>query len=353
MDCSLLRIWTRLAQASEPLEHIEFQGGIMADSLWVLIAAAGKPTLLKRTLDSLAAAQKPPSYRGTLVVENGPRCGIESIVRGYSGEHRFQHLYVAEANKSHALNCGLAQLVDALVFMTDDDVRLDAQVLMAYDSAANENERGVFYGGPVRIDAAYGLPPEWMRRFYPQTIAEPWSLPYHAPTPVRDKTFMGTNWAAFASDLLAAGGFDSRLGPGPATVAAGQETEAQRRLVANGSQAVYVPGAIAWHYLHPEFLTPEWVLRRAYRHALEWGIRRTRGRRSVAQTIARAAIGRLNAHLKGVVLRLLGDEELRFEADFHEAKWRGRWNGLWLGRKWDTLPQLKPPVTTARLAKAA
>ena len=52
----------------------------MARSLWVLIAAAGKPTLLARTLASLAAADKPGSYRGTLVVENGPRCGIEDVV---------------------------------------------------------------------------------------------------------------------------------------------------------------------------------------------------------------------------------------------------------------------------------
>ena len=66
----------------------------MAHALWVLIAAAGKPTLLKRTLDSLAAAQKPGSYRGTLVVENGPQCGVEAVVRGFSGEHRIQHMVV-------------------------------------------------------------------------------------------------------------------------------------------------------------------------------------------------------------------------------------------------------------------
>jgi GT2 family glycosyltransferase len=325
----------------------------MASALWVLIAAAGKPTLLKRTLEFVAAAQKPGSYRGTLVVENGPRSGIEEVVRGFSGEHRFQHLYVAEANKSYALNCGLSRLEDALVFMTDDDVRLDAQVLMAYDEGAKGKQAGAFFGGPVQIDAEHGLPPEWMRRFYPQTIAEPWTLPYSIPTPVRDRTFMGTNWAAFAGDLLAAGGFDTRLGPGPATIAAGQETEAQRRLIARGAQGVYVPGAIAWHYLHAEFLSPDWVLRRAYRHALEWGIRRTRDKQSAAMPMARAALSRLNAHLKGMVLRLLGDEELRFEAAFHEAKWRGRWNGLWLGRKFDALPQLTPTTTSTDLAKAA
>src|SRR6476469_204779 len=107
----------------------------MADALWVFIAAAGKPDLLQRTLSFLAAATQPPSYRGTLVVENGKRCGIEDVVRGFAREHRFHHMYVPEANKSHALNCALARLDDSLVFMTDDDVRLDSQVLVAYSAA--------------------------------------------------------------------------------------------------------------------------------------------------------------------------------------------------------------------------
>ena len=44
----------------------------MAQSMWVLIAAAGKPELLGRTLRSLAACHKPATYRGTVIVENGP-----------------------------------------------------------------------------------------------------------------------------------------------------------------------------------------------------------------------------------------------------------------------------------------
>ena len=325
----------------------------MARSLWVLIAAAGKPELLGRTLASLAAARKPASYRGTLVVENGRRCGVEEIVSSFGREHQFGHFYVPEPNKSHALNCGLTRLDDALIFMTDDDVRLDSQVLVAYDRAANESQCGEFYGGAVQIDAEHGLPPVWMRRFYPLTIVEPWTLPHEQRTVVTNQTFMGTNWAAFASDLAAIGGFDTRLGPGGTTGAAGQETEAQRRLAARGAAAVYVPEAIAWHYLHREFLDPEWVLRRAYRHALEWGIRRTRDSKPALSPILRAVVGQLNAHAKGLLLRLGGGEQRRFEAAFHEAKWRGRWNGVWLGRRWDDVPQLTAPAAGDFLSRAA
>jgi GT2 family glycosyltransferase len=311
----------------------------MARNLWVLIAAAGKPALLSRTLAALAATEKPPSYRGTLVVENGPRCGIENAVREFGREHGYRHLYVSEANKSHALNHALSKFDDGLVFMTDDDVRLDARVLLAYHRAAEDVESGEFYGGPVLIDAQHGLPPVWMRRFYAQTIAEPWRLPIDARTKLAKQHFMGTNWAAFAGDLIAAGGFDTRLGPGGTTGAAGQETEAQRRLLTRGVVSVYVPDAITWHYLHREFLEPEWVLRRAYRHGLEWGIRRTREHRRNWLLLVRGVLGRLNAHAKGLVLRMAGGEQRQFEAAFHEAKWRGRWEGLWLGRRWDELPR--------------
>ena len=130
-------------------------------------------------------------------------------------------------------------------------------------------------------------------------------------------------------------------------------TEAQRRLVARGARPVYVPDAVAWHYLHREFLDPQWVLRRAYRHGLEWGIRRTRGGKSTAIPVVRAALSRINAHTKGLILRLAGSEARRFEAAFHEAKWRGRWDGLWLGRRWDELPQLNLLSKEQGLARAA
>lgn len=314
----------------------------MAQSMWVLIAAAGKPELLARTLRSLAACHKPATYRGAMIVENGPRCGIAETVRSFPRDLRLQHLYVPDANKSHALNCGLVRFSGGLVVMTDDDVRLNSQCLIAYDEAARGRQRGEFYGGPVLIDAEHGLPPAWLRKYYPLTIAEPWRLPPTTRSEVAGQTFMGTNWAAFTMDLLAIGGFDSRLGPGGTTGAAGQETEAQRRLLARGGRAVYVPEAQAWHYLHREFLDPAWVLRRAFRHGLEWGIRRTRGQQGSLGVYLKAVIGRLNAHGKGLVLRLLGGEERRFAAAYHEEKWRGRWQGLWLGRRWDQLPQLVP-----------
>ncbi len=95
------------------------------------------------------------------------------------------------------------------------------------------------------------------------------------------------------------------------------------------------------------------MLKRAYRHALEWGIRRTRDNSSPAATIVRAALGRLNAKAKAAGLRLLGGEQRRFAAAFHEVKWRGRWDGLWLGMRWDEQPQFKTLAASDSPARAA
>ena len=78
--------------------------------LTTLIAAAGQPALLARTLESLARCEQPASYVETVVVENGPPSGIEAVVREAPARLRPRYLYVADANKSHALNVALTTI---------------------------------------------------------------------------------------------------------------------------------------------------------------------------------------------------------------------------------------------------
>src|SRR5262245_23662995 len=107
----------------------------MARSIWVMIAAAGRPQLLRRTLESIAKCKRPPGFAGIVVIENGPRWGIEPIWREVAREHPLQYLYSREPNKSRALNLGLSQTDGGLIVFTDDDVRVHANWLMAYAAA--------------------------------------------------------------------------------------------------------------------------------------------------------------------------------------------------------------------------
>jgi hypothetical protein len=315
-----------------------------------MLAAAGRPQLLRRTLESIAACEKPPSYRGTLVIENGPRCGIESIVRGFAREHAFQYLYSEEPNKCQALNRGLARTERGLIVFTDDDVRVAPDWLSAYAAAAERRVRGQFYGGPVHVDAEFGLPPQWLLRYYP-AVATPWERPPRGgPTPLPGETFMGPNWAAFAEEIVSAGGFDPKLGPGN-KLSVGDETDVQRRLARRGSVPIYVPAAMTWHYLHQHYLDPQWLLARTFRHGVAWGVEQTSGGKPWLAAIARLALKGVNAYATAAILQLAGGEQRRFRAKYLLARWRGRWNGLWLGRQWsETDGFIEPATATSRAA---
>jgi glycosyltransferase involved in cell wall biosynthesis len=317
----------------------------MTPPITVLLAAAGQPLLVKRTLESLAACEKPSTFRGALVVENGPPCGIEQVVRSRPAAELVRYHYVPEPNKSHALNVALNLLDDGLIFFTDDDVRLDQQLLIAYARGSWGVAGGEFYGGPLRTDYEGPPPASWIRPYLPKT-AQGWQLPAREQTRVAARTFLGPNWAAFAADLWRIGGFEPRLGPGAPTGSTGQETEAQHRLLAAGCRAWYLPDAIAWHYVRDKCLTPQWIVERAYRHGLEWGIRRGRQPhfRGWKQSLfwLRLARRRLLCRL----MRALGDERWQLAADYTQSRRQGRWDGIAIGQRWESIPV---PLTPARL----
>ena len=199
-------------------------------------------------------------------------------------------------------------------------------MLVAYAAAAKHAERGEFYGGPVhdrcRARSAAGMDAAVLSADDCRAVdAAARCLRRLKP----DQNFMGTNWAAFAGDLVAAGGFDTRLGPGGTTGAAGQETEAQRRLRDRRRAAGLCARCHCLALLASRVSrTPEWVLRRAYQHGLEWGIRRHEEAEPAVTAPVRAESHRADSMRmpRAFVLRVLGGEQRRFEAAFHEAKWR-------------------------------
>lgn len=236
----------------------------MAESVYVLIPTHERPRLLERTLESLARCPQPEEYREAIVIENGSKSGAEKIVGAYRDALQARYLYTPRGNKSHALNQALTEIADGLIIFFDDDVRVHRGVLQAYAEAAAGVEGGMFFGGSTRVD--YELePPEWLVEYLPAS-ATGWP---EGDRPGEKTSFLGFNWAAFASDLRACGGFNPTVGPG--TLSTGQETEMQQRLLAWGAAPAYVPDALVWHYVPESRCTPSWVLARGYRTGIGFG----------------------------------------------------------------------------------
>lgn len=262
----------------------------------VIIATASPSRLLERTLSSIGKCELPPSYMSTIIVENGEKGLAESVVERVRQDHgslRLDYIHVAKANKSHALNVALNQLVgDELVVFSDDDVRVHPQWLRSYAEHSCDTESSMF-GGPVLVDYEE-KPPLWIRQYLPASCLG--ISAYDFKKQKADSgfaAFLGCNWAAYAADLLSVGSFNENLGPG--TNLPGQETDMQKRLVVAGTQQHIIPDAFVWHYVPRERSSPEWVLNRAYRRGrrnarVDNASARNAGRR--ARYVASAAVVR-------------------------------------------------------------
>ncbi len=302
--------------------------------LVVMIAACQQPVVLRRTLASLTSCQKPASYAGVIVVENGPRSGLDRIVAEFGFEHGFSYWYSEPANKSLALNRALATVAGSLVVFTDDDVQVPSDTLMAYARGAAGISGGEFYGGPIIPEYEAEPPPEWLLPLLPRSAAG-WRLEVTAKTAIQQPEFIGPNMAAFANDVLRVGGFDTRLGPGRQMQSPGEDTEIQERLLANGVRGYYLPDAPMRHLVRAGSCGLEFAIARAERNGVYWGISQSRRPNFYPRGWIKTVGQWLNDRWR--IRRWLrsGDEVQQTRAKCVAARWRGRWQGLEVAREWD------------------
>lgn len=235
----------------------------------VLIPTHGRPTLLKRTLESLQACKLPESYHELVVIENGSRDGAEELIAKLPERLNARYMYRERGNKSYALNEALKTIEDGLAVFFDDDVRVHPDTLGAYAESASRRCKGYFYGGPIACDYE-SKPPEWLISYLPYS-ARGWPLTKDIQEE-NWKYFLGFNWAAFVNDLRLAGGFDTNYGPGGRGT--GQETEMQHRLLQKGASRIFVAEAKVWHWVPEARCNPNWALNRSYKNGISRGFER-------------------------------------------------------------------------------
>ena len=235
----------------------------------VVIATCGRPELLRRTLESLASARLPGSVREVLVVENGGAQGAREVVDALRDRLPIRYLLMEDGNKSRALNRALRETSADLVYFLDDDVLLEEATVESYVETAARYGPGHHFSGPLVADWEVE-PPDWLKPYLPPSAAgwdkgdeeKYYDHPY----------FIGSNWAAFRDDMLAAGGFKEHIGPGSPTGALGDERDLQQRMLDAGNRGVYLPDARIWHHVPRASCDFEWARRRQHRTGLTCGV---------------------------------------------------------------------------------
>lgn len=238
----------------------------------VIIATHQRPGMVRRLLRNLAGGSRPPGLE-VLVVENGPRCGVQAVVAEELGDIG-RYLYRPVGNKSVALNHALAATEADLVIFLDDDIKVPAGIVTTYVDAAARHGPGAFFGGGLAPDAETGCPAHLLP-YLPRSVRGWWYSDCEAEIPASSfDFFFGANWAAFRSDLAAAGRFSERLGVTASQYSpVGEETELQQRLVALGGKPVYLPDATILHPVPREHYTARWLAERRFRLGVaEWTV---------------------------------------------------------------------------------
>src|SRR5688500_10442586 len=137
----------------------------------VVIPTYNRGALLRRTLESLLAADRPDALQtDVFVVDNRStdhtRAVVESFMPRFEG--RLHYVYECKRGRSHALNTGIAAGRGDLVGMIDDDEEVDRTWLLtlarAFDDPATD-----FIGGPYR-PVWGGERPVWLGRAYGSAI---------------------------------------------------------------------------------------------------------------------------------------------------------------------------------------
>ena len=298
----------------------------MAIPISVLFATARRLKLVRRTLQSLVTTKKPDQFQGVWVVENGTATGVEQVVQEFSSSLPVHYLFCDQANKSVALNFGLANLPEGLVHMTDDDVRYHPETLVSLEEAAAHAPGHSYFGGPFDVDYEVA-PPKWLIPWLPYS-ARGWSRPHDELTQLPRGRFYGCNFAVRRNDMVKLGGFDPMMGPGSPSGASGGETDLQLRLQQQDFQSWYAPSMKVAHYVPESRCSPEWAIDRAYQHGLGWGLLHRGSPLRPLLKIKAYAGWQWTRRSAPVAESQETDPPSITLARLRESKWRGRLEGL-------------------------
>jgi len=218
-------------------------------------------TIARAVRGALAAAA--PCGADVLVVDNASSDETPALLAALGAEHPTLRVVVEpEVGASAARNRALAETRGDLTVFLDDDAEPQPGWLPAL-MAPFVDDGVACVGGPVRLRFATP-PPAWLGPpFHPVLSAYDAG---DAPCRLRHRDGKwfppAANIAYRTAPARAAGGFSRRLGPLGRGGGLHEETDLCFRLDRGGWAVCYVPDAVVDHWIFPERIRPETLVRR-------------------------------------------------------------------------------------------
>jgi L-malate glycosyltransferase len=234
----------------------------------VLFSTLNGAHTLPRMLDTLQRLESPTGGWKVIAVDNGSDDNSLQILKERAVQLPVTALSEPRRGKNIALNAGLAHVEGEIVALTDDDVILPPDWLIAIESVAAQQVGYDIFGGAI-YPVWEQPPPDWVLRCVPKKMYSCTDFP---KGPIHPLGVWGPSMAV-RSSVFREHRFAENIGPnGSALYAKGSETEFAMRAARTGHRCWHFHASPVGHIIRPDQLRPEWLLRRAYNDAR--GIRR-------------------------------------------------------------------------------
>jgi glycosyltransferase involved in cell wall biosynthesis len=243
----------------------------------IIICTYNRSNLLADTLrslaQSLAAGRQPVEV---LVVNNASTDDTDAVVTSFMKERSFLSIRLLQENRkgvAFARNTGLEHARgDVLCFLDDDMIVPNGWLEGLLSAFALSDDVGAV-AGQMKLQFPDVPRPAWLDSRYNGLFAE---LTLGNQSFIRKwgEDFFTGNCALTRKAVSAVGPFNTALGRKSYNLLSGEDTEYAERLWQKGFTIAYSGEGYAYHRVHPERLTYQWIARRYFWAGVTNGLRK-------------------------------------------------------------------------------
>ncbi|MDR1526980.1 MAG: glycosyltransferase [Dysgonamonadaceae bacterium] len=235
-------------------------------SLSVIICTYNREKYLSPLLESIVSQDYPCEAYEIVLINNNSIDRTEALCKQFGQSHpdvRFRYFVETQQGLSYARNRGIAESHGDLLLYVDDDATVFPNYLQAYSQFFRTYPDILAAGGPI-IPFYEGTPPAWLTHFTKELLT--------------GYLYRGNKTGFFTNGKYPGGGnacyrktffkqfglFNVELGRKGKSLIGAEEKDLFSRFLAAGNKIGYVPEAGIYHYIPPEKLTREHLVRLSY-----------------------------------------------------------------------------------------
>ncbi len=233
--------------------------------LTVAVCTYQRGELLRRTLDSLVAVEKPDCEWELLVIDNEGSPTVKELVAGFANRLPIRYVVESITGNANARNRAVTEALGPVLLFTDDDAIADRSWLVEMFKAIREHPECEFWGGRIRPDWGQLSRPEWFDEASCPMLRDA-IVQYdigdgnRAWNPSADLAFYTCNLALRVDAVKAAGLFDPTLGYFGSVRIGGEDVRLVETIQRRGGRGWYVATAVVDHPVPVDRLTRTYAL---------------------------------------------------------------------------------------------